>query len=130
MSKKLSFYQKIVIPIICPLTKADFTRREKMSKNANLTNITIFSGIIWITIWKLLSSIALIFFEYDLWWFFELLFSLFFTYLVVNPLVWKMMIFKKSLNTNLLWIILQASGIIYLYNILWSWFQKIEHKTK
>jgi len=130
MSKKLTFYNKYFRPIITPSSKIDFSRREKYSKYLSNFNLILLSCLLWLMLWQLIWSAASVFFEYDLWRFLELVFSIWLTYLFINPLSKKLSNFSKSFSTNFWWFIIQVASIIYLLHILWSWIQKIEQKTK
>lgn len=130
MAKKLTFYERYIKSCFDPETKADFTRREQYSKRVHIFNFIVLSSLLWLLIWKLISVLFVIIFEYDLWWFIELCFTIICTYLIINPLSKKMESFKKSFWTNGVWLILQILVIIYLINVLWLWIQKIENKTE
>lgn len=130
MPKKLTFYKKNIQPCFFPHHKIDFTRRENYAKQLHLSNQIIFSAILWLFLWKIIDTTAIVFFEIDLWWFIELISSIILTIVILKPILNKTTAFKKSLNTNFLRFILQLWGLFYLINLLWIWIKKIEHEIK
>lgn len=130
MAKKLTFYSKYIIPCFVPNSKIDFQRREKYSKKIHQINLIIFSGLFGILIRKLISNIAIVFFEYNLWRLLELLCSIFITSAFIIPLSKKISSFNKSLYTNIFWFIIQIGIILYLIKKIWLWMGKIKQKIE